>query len=535
MSSPTWTTVSAYDPSASSSDPRIRLRWLNPPMSPDLPFVGRVRAWPERIAIGDEAGSYTYADLLSASERGAARVLSGGDDLGGARVAFMVEPSYRYTVTQWSIWRAGGVAVPLSLTHPAPELEYVLATTTPEVVVYSDRYADLLAPLAEARGINHLHADDLDAEPTVLPPVDPGRRAMILFTSGTTGRPKGVVSTHANITAQIESLVEAWEWAAEDRILLTLPLHHVHGIVNVVGCSLWSGARCDMLPVFDAAAVADRLPGGELTLYMAVPTIYHRLIAHLDQSSEEERQRFREGASRLRLMVSGSAALPIPVLESWRELSGHTLLERYGMTEIGMALSNSYRGERVPGSVGTPLPGVEVRLVDENDDLLPAGEPGEIQVRGPTVFSEYWERPDDTEAAFTGDGWFRTGDTAVIEDDRYRILGRSSVDILKTGGEKVSALEIEEVLLGHEAVSEVAVVGVEDPEWGQRVVAVVVARHPVDPEELRRWAKDRLAAHKVPKDFHFAEALPRNALGKTMKPQVMEMIADARRACDSGT
>jgi malonyl-CoA/methylmalonyl-CoA synthetase len=267
-----------------------------------------------------------------------------------------------------------------------------------------------------------------------------------------------------------------------------------------------------------------------MTLYMAVPTIYHRLIAHLDQCSEEERERFREGTSRLRLMVSGSAALPIPVLERWRELSGHTLLERYGMTEIGMALSNSYRGERIPGSVGTPLPGVEVRLVDENNDLLPPGDPGEIQVRGPTVFSEYWERPDDTHAAFTADGWFRTGDTAVIEDDRYRILGRSSVDILKTGGEKVSALEIEEILLGHEAVSEVAVVGVDDPEWGQRVVAVVVARHPVDPDELRRWAKDRLSAHKVPKDFHFVETIPRNALGKTMKPQVVEMITDASPA-----
>jgi malonyl-CoA/methylmalonyl-CoA synthetase len=161
-------------------------------MSPDLPIVGRARAWPERIAIGDEAGTCTYGNLLSASERGAALVLSGGNDLGGARVAFMVEPSYRYAIAQWSIWRAGGVAVPLSLTNPAPELEYVLETTTPEVVVYSDRYADLLAPLAEARGISHLHADDLNAEPTVLPAVDPGRKATILFTSGTTGRPKGV-------------------------------------------------------------------------------------------------------------------------------------------------------------------------------------------------------------------------------------------------------------------------------------------------------------------------------------------------------
>jgi malonyl-CoA/methylmalonyl-CoA synthetase len=351
---------------------------------------------------------------------------------------------------------------------------------------------------------------------------------MILFTSGTTGRPKGVVTTHANIEAQIRSLVEAWEWSIEDRILLTLPLHHIHGIVNVIGCALWSGARCDILPGFDAAEVLTRLAAGDLTLYMAVPTIYHRLIAMLDQVSEEERARVREGAIRLRLMVSGSAALPIPVLERWRELSGHTLLERYGMTEIGMGLSNPYSGERVPGSVGTPLPGVEVRLVDEQANAVPDGEPGEIQVRGPTVFLDYWERPEDTESAFTDDGWFRTGDTAVIESGRYRILGRSSVDILKSGGEKISALEVEDVLLGHEAISEVAVVGVDDPEWGQRVVAVVVANRLVDAEELRQWARGILAPHKVPREFHFTDALPRNALGKTVKPEVVRLLGESR-------
>jgi malonyl-CoA/methylmalonyl-CoA synthetase len=438
----------------------------------------------------------------------------------------MVQPSYRYVRIQWAIWRAGGAAVPLCLTHPAPELEYVLDTTTPTMVVSSPRFAEILRPLAEAREIEFLLDDEVDAEPVPLPRVEASRRAMILFTSGTTGRPKGVVITHANIEAQIKSLVEAWEWSIDDRILLTLPLHHIHGIVNVIGCALWSGARCDMLPGFDAATVVERLAGGDLTLYMAVPTIYHRLISLLDQASAEERGRVREGSSRLRLMVSGSAALPVPVLERWRELSGHTLLERYGMTEIGMGLSNPYRGERTPGSVGRPLPGVEARLVDERGEAVPDGEPGEIQVRGPTVFLEYWERPEDTRAAFTDDGWFRTGDTAVIEAGRYRILGRSSVDILKSGGEKISALEVEEVLLGHEAISEAAVVGIDDPEWGQRVVAVVVAKQPVDADELRKWARGILAPHKVPKDFHFTDALPRNPLGKTMKPEVVRFVTE---------
>ena len=496
-------------------------------MSPTVPLLTRAEAFADRVAVSDDGGTHTYAELIAASERGASRLLDGREDLEEARVAFMIEPSYPYVVAQWSVWRAGGIAVPLCLTHPAPELEYTLDTTTPEVVIHSPAYADTVAPLAESRGITHMSIADLDNAPGRLPSLDPSRRGMILFTSGTTGWPKGVVSTHANITAQIESLVDAWQWSSDDHILLTLPLHHIHGIVNITACALWSGARVDMLAAFDAAEVINRISAGELTLYMAVPTIYHRLIARLDAMSEADRERFREGAAALRLMVSGSAALPVPILERWGELSGHTLLERYGMTEIGMALSNPYEGRRVPGTVGTPLPGVETRLAGENGMPPPAGEPGEIQVRGPGVFDEYWDRPEETEAAFTGDGWFRTGDTAVVDEGRYRILGRTSVDIIKTGAEKVSALEIEEVLLGHEAVSEVAVVGLDDEEWGQRVVAVVVTDRPVEADTLRRWTKERLAAHKVPKDFHFTDALPRNALGKTMKPEVIRLVSRA--------
>ncbi len=258
---------------------------------------------------------------------------------------------------------------------------------------------------------------------------------------------------------------------------------------------------------------------------MAVPTIYHRLIGAWEESDPSERTAMSAGCRSLRLMVSGSAALPIPTLERWREISGHTLLERYGMTEIGMALSNPLHGERLPGRVGSPLPGVEVRLVDDDGNEVGDGIPGEIQVRGDTVFTEYWDRPDATGEAFDGD-WFRTGDVAVREDGSYRILGRASVDILKTGGEKVSALEIEEVLLGHPSVAEVAVVGVPDPEWGDRVVAAVVAAgDPPDPAELRAWCRDRLAPAKVPKEVHLVESLPRNAMGKVTKPEVVKMVS----------
>jgi malonyl-CoA/methylmalonyl-CoA synthetase len=227
-------------------------------------------------------------------------------------------------------------------------------------------------------------------------------------------------------------------------------------------------------------------------------------------------------------MVSGSAALPVSTLERWREITGHTLLERYGMTEIGMALSNPYRGSRVPGSVGTPLPGVDVRLTDDRGAAVPPGTPGEIEVRGPSVFAEYWGKPDATREAFR-DGWFRTGDTAVVENGIYRILGRTSIDILKTGGHKVSALEIEETLRQHPAVAECAVVGVLDDEWGERVAAALVLRpgEQMDLEQLRVWAKERMAGHKVPTRLLTLDALPRNAMGKVTKPAVRALFEGA--------
>jgi malonyl-CoA/methylmalonyl-CoA synthetase len=263
---------------------------------------------------------------------------------------------------------------------------------------------------------------------------------------------------------------------------------------------------------------------------MAVPTIYHRLIEMWETADQEERQRFVSGCTRLRLMVSGSAALPVPVLERWREISGHTLLERYGMTEIGMALSNPLVGERRPGRVGSPLPGVSVRLVDEEGSEVIDGEPGQIEVKGDSVFREYWRRPQATREAFTDDGWFRTGDVATSEAGVYRLLGRASVDIIKSGGEKVSALEIEEALMAHEAVSEAAVVGLPDVEWGQRIVAAIVPKEPwvVSTEDLHQWCRSLLAPYKVPKQIHFLDGLPRNSLGKVTKPELINQLTNAK-------
>ncbi|MBX6365924.1 MAG: acyl-CoA synthetase, partial [Gemmatimonadetes bacterium] len=424
---------------------------------------------------------------------------------------------------------AGGIAVPLAVPHPPAELAYVLDDAEPEVVATHPSLVERVAGVAAERGLRVIETPALLEErpPARLPTLAADRRAMMLYTSGTTGRPKGVVTTHGNLEAQVRALVDAWEWTERDRILLSLPLHHVHGIVNVLTCALWSGAICEILPAFDARAVWARLARGDLTLYMAVPTLYRRLIDAWEAADEATRAAWSAGARRLRLMVSGSAALPVPTLERWEAITGHRLLERYGMTEIGMALSNPLRGERRPGHVGRPLPGVEVRLVDETGAPVADGAPGQIQVRGPGVFREYWRRPDATAAAFTPDGWFRTGDLAVLEDGSYRILGRESVDILKTGGEKVSALEIEAVLRGHPLVADCAVVGVPDAEWGERVCAAVVAppgsAGPAS-DELRAWARERLAPWKVPKEVRVVAELPRNAMGKVTKPAVRELF-----------
>jgi malonyl-CoA/methylmalonyl-CoA synthetase len=503
----------------------------------ELPLIARARSHENRIAIIDVDGEFTYRQLLDASANIAACLLDGADDLRERRVAFLVPPGFSYAAVQWGIWRAGGIAVPLCVSHPRPELEYVVLDADAETIVGHVALAEMLGSLAQDHGRRFLPVPDFPSGPPSaagrpqgepLPRVEEERRALILYTSGTTSRPKGVVTTHRNIAAQVTSLIEAWEWSREDHLLHVLPLHHIHGIINGLTCALWAGARCRILPRFDAQAVWDRLLTDDSTLFMAVPTIYTRLIAAWEAAPPERQRAMTAACDKLRLMISGSAALPVSVLEKWRAISGHTLLERYGMTEIGMGLSNPLHGPRRPGHIGTPLPGVNARLVDEEGREVAPGTPGEIEVSGPGVFREYWQRLEATEAAFR-DGWFRTGDVAVVEDGSYRILGRSSVDIIKTGGEKVSALEIEGVLLTHPRIAECAVVGLPDAEWGERVGAAVVTRNGADLTlaDLRAWARERLAVYKAPTRLLLVDSLPRNAMGKVIKPEVGRLFGRA--------
>jgi malonyl-CoA/methylmalonyl-CoA synthetase len=480
-----------------------------------------------RVAVVAGGRAYSYDDLDRASRRVAGALLGAQADLDQARIAFFVEPGFEYVAVQRGIWRAGGVAVPLAVSYPPPELEYVIRDAGALVVVGDPASATVLAPIAGAAGARFMTTGAaMEGEAAlVLPHLGATRRAMIIYTSGTTARPKGVVTTHANIGAQIASLVEAWEWTPGDRLLLALPLHHVHGIVNGLGSALAVSATCDILRSFDASTIWERFASGAITVFTAVPTMYHRLMTAWDSAPEERKRSWSDGARRVRLMMSGSAALPVQTLARWREITGHTLLERYGMTEIGMALSNPLHGERRPGAVGAPLPGVDIRLVDESGGAAPEGTAGEIEVRGPGVFSEYWQRPEDTRTAFR-DGWFRTGDMAVVERGAYRLLGRTAVDIIKTGGFKVSALEIEEVLRTHPAIAECAVVGLADPEWGERVAAVVElgTAAALSLAELQQWAKEHLAPYKVPRALQVVQALPRNAMGKVVKPDVAALF-----------
>ena len=464
--------------------------------------------------------------IVGNNNNAASCLLNGAADLNEGRVAFLVPPGFDYAATQWGIWRAGGIAVPLATSHPRPELEYVVADCGAGIVVAHPEFETKVRPIAEERGMRFLLTAEMkDAEKAALPGVEVGRRAMILYTSGTTSKPKGVVTTHGNIQAQVEPLIAAWEWSAEDRILCFLPLHHIHGIINVLTCALWAGAMCEMMPAFDAEKVWERVLRGGLTLFMAVPTVYSRLIATWEAAPPERQKAMSDACGKMRLMVSGSSALPVSMLEKWRGISGHVLLERYGMTEIGMGLSNPLHGRRVPGHVGTPLPGMEVRLVGDDGKPVAPGQPGEIQVRGPGVFLEYWGRPEATREAFR-EGWFCTGDVAVVEDGVYRMLGRKSVDIIKTGGYKVSAIEIEEVLREHPEIAECAVVGVQDAEWGERVCAALILKKgcALTLEALRKWGKERLASYKVPSRMLAVGELPRNAMGKVVKPEVARLF-----------
>jgi malonyl-CoA/methylmalonyl-CoA synthetase len=473
----------------------------------------------------------TYAELRARADRLAAALAGGTSGLGGAPVAFLCEPGPGHLAALLGILRAGGLAVPLSPLHTRPELEYQVANAAPVTLLASAGLRGTLEAAAGGRPVASLEEAGATAagppqgraaagEPPPLPQA--GAPAIMLYTSGTTGRPKGVRLSHEAVAATVASLEGAWRWRADDRLLHVLPLHHTHGLIVAALGALWAGAEA-RFATFDAGAAWDALGDG-VSVFMAVPTIYAKLMEAFRGAPAEARARWAAGAARLRLFTSGSAALPGSLLEEFRAATGQTILERYGMTEIGMALSNPYDGPRVPGAVGTPLPGVAVDVVRDDGGPAPEGEPGELRVRSTQMFSGYHGDEAATAASFDEQGRFRTGDTGVRDEAGVvRLLGRTSVDIIKSGGYKISALEIEAALREHPAIAEIAVVGEPDATWGERISACVVVRAgaALGLDELQAFARERLAPYKVPRALRVLPALPRNAMGKVQKKQLL--------------
>lgn len=489
-----------------------------------------IRRWQEvttseasRVGIDDDAESVTFGELGRRVDAVAGGLTARG--LAGQRVAMLVTQGSGWVETFFGAVLGGAIIVPLSPLHPEAEQRWFVETSGCKAIVVSKDLADRVAGYAGDRPV--LTIEDL-REHEVGKPVatSDDDTAVILYTSGTTGKPKGALITHGNLAELTRLVAKAWEWTHEDALLHSLPLHHLHGLGISLFVSLMAGSRTRMIPKFDAARMWEFM--ADATVLMGVPTMHKKLLDALDAADGETRTRWEAHAQRLRLVTSGSAALPSTVGERWRELTGEYPLERFGMTEIGVGMSNPVSGRRIPGTCGPPLPGMKIRVVGEDGGEVSPGNPGEVWIQGPTVFKAYDGMEEATRKAFT-DGWFRSGDTATWTEDGYvKILGRTSVDILKSGGYKLSALEIEEVLREHSGIGDVAVVGVPDETWGEIAVAAIIARPGTDADvsekPVRDWAKGHIAAYKVPKRVLQFDEFPRNPVGKVVKPELGKLV-----------
>ncbi|CCG82832.1 putative Peroxisomal AMP binding enzyme [Taphrina deformans PYCC 5710] len=488
---------------------------------------------PAIVGPGQNATT-TYADLLRHvnSVQESLKAIRSED-----RVAILVDKGLGYPAAFLGVWAAGGIAVPVCTSHPTPEMLYTLQDSGSKVLIVSERFAKRGSELQQKiPKLQLIHVENvLDSGSKDQPRLSDGQfdentGALIIYTSGTTGQPKGAVHTHKSTVAQVTSLKEAWKYGPEDRLLHVLPLHHIHGIVNALLTPLYSASCVEFAPEkFDAEGVWQRLLSSTnpITLFMAVPTIYTKLLSAVPKGDVKLKD--------VRLCVSGSAALPTSVKKSWKEHTGHVLLERYGMTEIGMGLSCGMAEEdRLDSSVGWPLPGIRAKLVDEETHREIGGDdvPGEIWISGDNLFREYLNKKAQTEKEIVheqGVRWFKTGDIALRSKDHrgaYFIQGRSSVDIIKSGGYKISALEVERDILHLPFVKEAAVMGVKDDEWGQRVAALIVpaeGHEGLTLKELREALKEEIAGYKVPTLMKvLRDGIPRNAMGKVNKKELVK-------------
>jgi malonyl-CoA/methylmalonyl-CoA synthetase len=461
----------------------------------------RWRAEPDRPIVRDPGGDWcTAGELLETTETIARRLAAAGVEPGD-RMLLSGGASVAFVAAYVAALRAGVVVVPVNPAYSRRELAVLVEDARPRAaVIESDDQRRQVLEIDQTVIVVGIDVDLPDGDAIPLDVVGPGDPALLPYTSGTTGTPKGALLSHANLLAGTAAVVEAWRWTGDDRLLLCLPLFHVHGLAVGLHGTLLAGGSVVLHRAFDAEAVLAAAADQDLgaTMFFGVPTMYARLA----EATGAER------LGRLRLCVSGSAPLSASLHERIRGRTGQVVLERYGMSETVMLVSNPYEGERRPGTVGFPLPGVEVRLADGTN---------EIEVRGPNVFAGYWRRPDANATAFTADGWYRTGDVGALDDDGYLdIVGRAK-ELIITGGFNVYPREVEDVLRSHPSVADAAVVGTPSEEWGEVVTAYVEAAPDLDTDALLAWAAEQLAPYKRPRVVHVVDALPRNALGKVVR------------------
>jgi malonyl-CoA/methylmalonyl-CoA synthetase len=473
----------------------------------------------DRVLVEEDGGRrWTFAEIEDAAGRLAARLAELGVGP-GERVLVQTDKSVETLILYIAILRAGAIHLPLNTDYTEAELAYFVADAEPVLAVCRDQSVALFDRIGAGASVTTLRSLFGELTDQSLPPV-PGKAddvAAILYTSGTTGKPKGAMLTHANLVSNGETLVELWRFTPEDRLIHALPIFHVHGLFVAVHCALFSGATMLFMARFDSAAVIRAMNGA--TVLMGVPTFYTRLLA--DPSFT------RQAAEGMRLFISGSAPLSADVHRAFFERTGQSVLERYGMTETGMLTSNPYDGERRAGSVGLPLPGVELRVAEfESGRVLPKGAVGIVEVRGPNVFKGYWRNPEKTAAEFRPDHFFITGDMGRIEPDGYLTLVGREKDLIISGGLNVYPAEVEALLEDRADVAEAAVIGVPHPDFGEAVVAVVQPVGAFDPEVARAELRRDLAAFKVPKAILAVDQLPRNTMGKIQKKLLRERYAD---------
>lgn len=507
-------------------------------------FTENIHLYPNKVAlefIDPPLQRVTYAELDQLVGQTAAYLQSLGLQPGD-RLALQLSKSLEFILLHLATVKLGAITLPLNLAYPPDEIEYFLSDSGAKLFFTlessKEKIQSILPRLPELQECIFLDPAEPDkfqlpitnyqipsgldtgfAENAQTYSTTRNDTAIIIYTSGTTGRPKGAEITHGNLISNLESLHEAWGWQPDDVLLHVLPIFHVHGLFVALHGALHAGATTLLMRDFDARRTLQMLADGQCTVFMAVPTIHQRLLDVPDANQYD--------LSHVRLITSGSDRLPDEVFTGFQQTFGYTLLERYGMTETGMNCSNPLNSERRIGSVGLPLPGVEVRVVNpENDQALSDGEIGEVQLRGPNIFKGYWKQPQKTAESFAANGWFRTGDLGFCEPDGYLTLCGRSKDLIISGGLNIYPPEVERVLAEHPSVAACAVIGCPDREWGERVTAVVVLNRgeSVSGQNLIAFCRERLAPYKSPKSIVFRDDLPRNAMGKVQKAELRKTV-----------